>query len=73
MCLPNFQNFSQIDESSPIIGYRTWRNKIKDSLILKSENREYNWSKSEGPHEVKDSDSGIYAYDYNNYNYNNYN
>lgn len=75
MCLPDFKEFKQIDESSPIIGYRAWRNEIKNSsLILKSEYQEYSWSKFEGPHEVKDKDSGIYAYNNykNNYNYYNY-
>ncbi len=76
MCLPDFIKFDQVAEDTPLIGYRIWRNKIKaNSLILKSENRNYDWSKIEGPHEIKAENSGIYAYNYynnNNYNYNNY-
>ena len=73
MCLPDFIEFKNIDESTPMIGYRNWRLPAKgDSLILISESLNYNWDKIiEGPHKVKNSNSGIYAY--NNYNYNNYN
>lgn len=53
MCLPNFIEFRQIEESNPLIGYRTWKNLIKnDNLILKSEYQEYEWNKLEGPHEI---------------------
>ena len=74
MCLPDFIGYKQIEEFNSLIGYRFWRNKLTDnSLILMSEHRDYNWNKLEGPHEVKEKDSGIYAYNnnYNNYNYNN--
>ena len=75
MCLPNFERFEQISKDSPLIGYRSWRNK-KESLDLKSENQEYIWVPVvTGPHEVLEFNSGIYAYyNYNNnyYNYNNY-
>jgi hypothetical protein len=84
MCLPDFVEFNKINESITLIGYRDWRNLIKDSLILESENQTYKWSKIEGPHEVKQENSGIYSYNYNynsynnnyynnNYNYKNYN
>jgi hypothetical protein len=82
MCLPNLIEYKQIDKSNPIIGYRKWKNIINpESLILKSEYIDYEWSKLEGPHEVREINSGIYAYNnnynyyYNNYynNYNNYN
>lgn len=76
MCLPDFIEFKQIDESAPIIGYRNWRIGItSNSLILQSLVRRYSWSPVEGPHEVRAEDSGIYSYNnYNyNYNYNNYN
>jgi len=74
MCLPNFIETKDIPISEPLIGYRTWRNQIKGNpLILISENQNYIWSKLEGPHEVKEIDSGIYAYNNNYYNYNNYN
>ena len=72
MCLPNFIETKDIPISEPLIGYRTWRNQIKGNpLILISENQNYIWSKLEGPHEVKEIDSGIYAYNNNYYNYNN--
>ena len=77
MCLPNFVEFKQIEESSPLIGYRNWRLDIENPIILQSENQNYLWDKViEGPHLVTDSNSGIYAYKNNNYknnNYNNYN
>ena len=78
MCLPNFIRFDDVDESTPIIGYRIWRNKItRDNLTLKSEHINYDWPVKPEQHIVTDSDSGIYAYnDYNynyNYNYNYYN
>jgi len=74
MCLPNFIEFDNVIESEVLIGYRDWRNLIKDSLILESENQTYKWSKIEGPHEVKQENSGIYSYNYNNnYNNNHYN
>src|SRR5437016_3002731 len=70
MCLPNFERFEQISKDSPLIGYRSWRNK-KESLDLKSENQEYIWIPVvTGPHEVLEFNSGIYAYNNNNYNYN---
>lgn len=76
MCLPDFIEFKQIEESEAVIGYRNWRNKIKNDNILISENQDYNWSKLEGPHLIKLKDSGIYSYNYNYnnyyYNYNNY-
>lgn len=69
MCLPDFTEFKQIEEDSPLIGYRSWKLLFK-SGILKSENQNYEWNKkTEGPHEVLDINSGIYAYNnYNNYN-----
>ena len=71
MCLPNLIEYKQIDESNPIIGYRIWRNTINPSSnILISEYMDYKWHKIEGPHEIKESNSGIYAYS-NNYYYNN--
>jgi len=71
MCLPDFERFEQISEDTPIIGYRFWKNPIKNSNILTSLNRDYEWNKNEGPHEVLDKDSGIYSNNnYNNYNYN---
>lgn len=72
MCLPNFIEFRQIEESSPIIGYRNWKVDIKtNKLELLSEFQNYIYrSPVDGPHEVKDRDSGIYSYC--NYNYNNY-
>jgi hypothetical protein len=73
MCLPDFVEFDNVIESEALIGYRSWRNGIKDSLILESENQKYKWSKIEGPHEVKQENSGIYNYNYYNYNYYNYN
>jgi len=36
MCIPNFKEFQTIPESSPIIGYRTWRKPL-NKLILLSE------------------------------------
>ena len=73
MCLPDFIGYKQIEEFNSLIGYRFWRNKLTDnSLILMSEHRDYNWNKLEGPHEVKEKDSGIYAYNYYNYYSNNY-
>jgi hypothetical protein len=72
MCLPDFERFDNILESNPLIGYRNWRLIIKNPTILISENQDYNWNKViEGPHKVKNSNSGIYAYNYYN-NYNNY-
>ena len=75
MCLPDFVEFKQIDELSPLVGYRVWRNGIKDSLVLTSESQDYNWKEIEGPHKIREVDSGIYAYNYNYNNnyYNNYN
>jgi hypothetical protein len=70
MCLLNFKEFVQIKESSPLIGFRIWRNK-RDSLIIQAQYRNYNWSKIEGPHTIKKSNSGIYAYNYYNNDYNN--
>jgi len=72
MCLPGFVEFRQIGESSPFIGYRAWKNKLENSLVLISENQDYLWKKIEGPHEIRETNSGIYAYNYNSYNYNNY-
>jgi hypothetical protein len=77
MCLPDFKEFKQIPENSPLIGYRTWKTSVRDdSYLLKSEFQDYHWNKLEGPHEVLKVNSGIYAYNnyYNYYNnYNNYN
>ena len=70
MCLPNFVEFKQISEDSPIIGYRNWRVPIREPKLL-SEYMNYKWSMIEGPHEVLDKDSGIYSYNYYNNNYNN--
>ena len=74
MCLPDFIEYKQIDESSPLIGYRLWRLNINNPINLMSEHQNYNWNKTiEGPHEVTDSNSGIYAYNNNNNNYYNNN
>jgi hypothetical protein len=80
MCLPNFIELKQIEEKNSLVGYKIWKNLIKGSLILKSENQDYEWSKVEGPHEVLGENSGIYSYNshnyynyYNNNYYNNYN
>lgn len=75
MCLPNFVEFKQIEESNPVIGYRSWKIWIENPYILRSESRNYNQAKViEGPHEVLENNSGIYSYNNNNYNYyNNYN
>jgi len=78
MCLPNFVEFIQIGEKDAMVGYRVWKNIIKeDNLTLLSEHRQYKnkdgmvkryeWNKLEGPHEVKIMNSGIYAH--NNYHY----
>jgi len=72
MCLPDFKRFEQISGDSPLIGYRTWKHSI-NSLILKSEYQNYTWKDIEGPHEVLEVNSGIYAYNNNNYNNNYYN
>jgi hypothetical protein len=75
MCLPNFEKFINVDQSKGLTGYRTWRLRIKEPAILLSEFQEYKWDKIiEGPHKVKDINSGIYAYnnDHNNYYHNNY-
>ena len=77
MCLPDFERFEIIPKENAITGYRVWRNLISPSIALLSENQNYQWKgKLEGPHEVKDTDSGIYAYNYYNncncYNYYNY-
>ena len=76
MCLPNFKEFKRIPKNKSLIGFKSWRLNIKDPIELISESRDYKWNKIiEGPHQVKDVDSGIYAYNYNNNNYynNNYN
>lgn len=76
MCLPNFERFDNISEDKALVGYRSWRLSVKNPANLISEAQDYNWDKViEGPHEVKDKDSGIYAYNNYNYydNYNNYN
>lgn len=76
MCLPDFKEFKQIEKTNPLIGYRSWKLSIHNPAILKSEHQKYDWNNIiEGPHVVTDSNSGIYAYNYNysnNYNYNNY-
>lgn len=73
MCLPNFIEFKQIDETNSLIGYRTWKNPV-NKFILKSEYQDYTWKKIEGPHEIKLNNSGIYAYNYYYYkHYNHYN
>ena len=69
MCLPDFKEFVQIDKNQPLVGYRNWRNNYNNNKLI-SEYQDYNWKKEEGPHKVKDKDSGIYAY--NNYNNDNY-
>ena len=73
MCLPDFIEFKQIDKSKALIGYRDWRSYNSKPSILKSENQNYEWSKLEGPHVVKYTNSGLYSYNYNYYYYNNYN
>ena len=83
MCLFNFIKFEQIEEENALMGYRNWRLSINEALVLKSESQEYTWLPIiSGPHEVLESNSGIYAYNYNynnyyynnnNYYYNNYN
>jgi len=82
MCLPNFVEFIQIGEKDAMVGYRVWKNIIKeDNLTLLSEHRQYKnkdgmvkryeWNKLEGPHEVKIMNSGIYAHNYYHYYDNN--
>jgi hypothetical protein len=74
MCLPDFVEFRQVDRDNPIKGYRNWNNKIEDSNDLESINQKYIWmSDSFGPHEVLESNSGIYSYNYYYNYYNNYN
>lgn len=80
MCLPDFEKFDSISEANALTGYRNWRLSIENPINLISENQNYDWIRViEGPHEVKDSNSGIYAYNnnytytYNNNNNNNYN
>src|SRR5260221_14776990 len=74
MCLPNFKEFKQIDEKDAIIGHRIWRNSINENeLVLRSEYLDHYWKSIEGPHEVREINSGIYAYNYNYNNYYNYN
>jgi hypothetical protein len=76
MCLPDFIEFKQIEESNPITGYRGWKLKF-GGLELRSINQDYIWKAIEGPHVVLDKDSGLYSYNYNykyyryynNYNY----
>ena len=73
MCLPNYIETKIIDESNPMIGHRNWKLLFKSNK-LKSTYIEYEWSEIEGPHIIKEKDSGIYAYsNYNYYNYNYYN
>ena len=72
MCLPDFKEFRIVEESEAIIGYRNWRLNTNNNR-LESLHQNYIWSKKiEGPHVIKESDSGIYSY-YNNNDYNNYN
>jgi hypothetical protein len=69
VCLPDFKRFEQIDENNPLTGYRVWRIEIKNPTNLISENLNYRWIRIiEGPHEIKETDSGIYSYN-NRYNY----
>ena len=72
MCLPDFQEFKKVSEDEAITGYRNWRIYIKNSDALLSESQDHIWDKRiEGPHEVRDFNSGIYAYNnyYNDYHY----
>ena len=77
MCLPDFERFDNIIEENSLIGYRTWRLPMSELVHLLSEHQNYVWTKIiEGPHEVLEANSGIYAYNnyyYNYYNHNNYN
>jgi hypothetical protein len=73
MCLPDFEQFKQVEESEALLGYRTWKNFYKNDSNLMSSNKNYIWKpKVEGPHLVKDNNSGLYAYNHNNYYNNNY-
>ena len=72
MCLPNYIETKIIDESNPMIGYRNWKLPFRSNK-LKSSSVEYEWSEIEGPHIIKEDNSGIYAYSNYNYNYSNYN
>lgn len=42
MCLPNFIENRTVPENNPIIGYRIWRNPVRNSIELFSENQDYN-------------------------------
>ncbi len=72
MCLPNLIENRIININTPIVGYRNWLLPINNGELLKSLNQNYEWNQIiEGPHEVLESNSGIYSYNNNNY-YNNY-
>jgi hypothetical protein len=81
MCLPDFEGFDNIREDNPLIGYRTWRFRIKGGEYLQSRQMDYVWKQvTEGPHAVGEFNSGIYGYNSNyknnytncyNSNYNN--
>lgn len=73
MCLPDFVKFENIKQENAVIGYRNWKLEIKSSKLY-STYRNYEWNKViDGPHEVKNSDSGIYSYYNYNYRYSNNN
>ena len=74
MCLPDFIEFQQINEENALTGYRNWKLSLNNLTRFKSETIDFQWNKViEGPHEVLDSNSGIYAYNNNYYNNNNNN
>ena len=82
MCLPNFIEFKQVEESSLIVGYRTWKFPINSQLtILKSQYQDFEWAHSPLITELTESNSGFYSHNnynhynnhYNHYYYNDYN
>ena len=74
MCLSDFIEYKHINEFEAVTGYRNWRVEISNPKELFSECQPYKWFEKnqlfEGPHEVKDKNSGIYSYNNNHYNYN---
>ena len=79
MCLPNFIEFKQVEESSLIVGYRTWKFPINSQLtILKSQYQDFEWAHSPLITELTESNSGFYSHNnnynhyYNHYYYNSY-
>ena len=79
MCLPDFQEFKQVLKKDAITGYRNWLLPIRETgghiTLLRSVNQSFIYDKRNGcgRHKVTEDNSGIYAYNYNNYHNNNYN